>query len=609
MTMLAALNGYYDRLANRGAGPAYGFSTEKISYILVLSPVGEVVEVVPWQILSGKKPQARPTMVPQSFKRPGVTPRAFFLWDKTQYMLGVGNDKTGKEIAEFPANWAAFQTLHRTLLDGTEDAGLLAVLGFLDRWSADRFQEPLFNRTMLDQNMVFMLDGDRNEAGEPRFVHDRPAARRIWEQQVASDAGQQGLCLVTGHIQPIARLHPAIKGVMGAQSSGASIVSFNNDAFASWGKEQGANAPVSEVAAFGYGTALNALLAQGRDNRLQIGDATTVFWADASGGEAAARAAEDAFATFLDPPRPTDAEEAQKIKDALLPVSKGRAVASINPDLDEDTRFFVLGLSPNMARLSIRFWLEDSFGAIASRIREHFEDLRIEPSPWRTAPSVWGLLAETALLGKFDNVAPQLSGELMRAILTGGRYPRSLLAAVIIRIRAGDDITGAKAALCKACLNRDARLGSKKEEELPVSLNREEANPAYRLGRLFAVLENAQRAALGKLNATIRDRYFGAASATPASVFPMLLRNSTHHLAALRKGDKAGLGVTLDRDIAEILGGIDSSFPRALNIDNQGRFAIGYYHQRYAGKADAAVPAATDAPADTAPNTDTDSDE
>ncbi len=591
MTMLAALNGYYDRLANRGDVPPFGYSTERVSHIIVLSPSGDPVEILPWQTTSGKTPEARPMAVPQSFKRPGVTPRSFFLWDNTKYLLGLSLDKTTKKRVSHPANWAAFQTLHRSLLVGTEDAGLLALLGFLDIWSGERFETSPFTDAMLDQNMAFTLDG------ESGFLHDRPAARRIWERQVADGAGGESLCLMTGQRQPIARLHPAIKGVMGAQSSGASIVSFNNDAFTSYGKEQGLNAPVSEAATFGYGTALNALLMRGSSNRVQIGDATTVFWADVSRGEAAARKAEEVFLHLLDPPRPDDAEEAQRIKDSLLPVSQGRPVRMIDPGLDEDTRFFILGLSPNIARLSVRFWLEDSFGAIARRIGQHWRDLEIEPSPWRTEPSAWALLRETALLGKSENIAPQLSGEMMRAILTGSRYPRSLLSAVITRIRAGDDINGVKAAICKACLNRDSRLGSKKEEELPVSLNRDEARPAYRLGRLFAVLESAQRAALGMVNASIRDRYFGAASATPASVFPLLLRNSNHHLAALRKDKKTiGLSVWFEKEITQILGGLDTAFPRSLRLEDQGRFAIGYYHQRFTGKAEATAsdPAASD---------------
>jgi CRISPR-associated protein Csd1 len=190
------------------------------------------------------------------------------------------------------------------------------------------------------------------------------------------------------------------------------------------------------------------------------------------------------------------------------------------------------------------------------------------------------------MLRKFENIPANLTGELMRAILTGGRYPRTLLGAVIIRMRADHDITGRRAAICRACLVRDhridddypKRLSDQEKEDYLVSLDRNETNSGYRLGRLFAVLENAQRAALGKINATIRDRYYGAASATPAGVFPLLLRTGAHHIAGLRKENKGGW---VDREIEEILNGLAGTvFPKSLSIEDQGRFAIGYYHQR-----------------------------
>ncbi|MBV5335945.1 type I-C CRISPR-associated protein Cas8c/Csd1, partial [bacterium] len=275
--------------------------------------------------------------------------------------------------------------------------------------------------------------------------------------------------------------------------------------------------------------------------------------------------------------------ETQKLKDVLSDVAKGRTLQEIDPRLDPDTRFYVLGLAPNIARLSVRFWREDSFGNLVGHFRQHWADTRIDPWPWKTHhPAVKALLVETAMLRKFENIPANLTGETMRAILTGGRYPRSLLAAVIIRMRADHDITGRRAAICRACLIRDLRLKNElpadKKEDYLVSLDRNETNSGYRLGRLFAVLENAQRAALGKINATIRDRYYGAASATPASVFPLLLRTGAHHIASLRKENKGGW---IDREIEEILNGLAGTvFPKSLSIEDQGRFAIGYYHQR-----------------------------
>jgi CRISPR-associated protein Csd1 len=603
MTVLQSLYARYERLAARGDLPKEGYSTERISFAVVLSPEGEPLRVRDLRRRVKNRDEGKPLAAPQSFKRPGVTPRAFFLWDNSKFALGVGVEKGGKAQTPYPKHFEAFQELHRRLLGETDDPGLMALLRFLDQWREERFDAAPFSKDMLEANIVFMLDGDKGDNNLPRYLHDRPVARRIWERQVAGNLGKEGLCLVTGENAPIAVLHPAIKGVMGAQSSGASIVSFNQDSFESYGKEQGANAPVSQAAANGYGAALNAMLA-GTDNRLQIADSTMVFWADSSD-----RALEERFREMADPPddeagsrqaradaqRDVDGEETQPLKDALSDAAKGRTLREIAPDLNDDTKFYVLGLAPNMARLSVRFWLESAFGELERRFREHWADTRIDPWPWKTRqPSIRALLVETALLREFKNVPANLGGELMRAVLTGGRYPQTLLSSVIIRIRADREVTGRRAAICRACIVRDLRIESqrpkpekqfpqrlntdKEKEDYLVSLDREEKSPGYLLGRLFAVLESAQYAALGKINATIRDRYYGAASATPAAVFPLLLRTSAHHIAVLRKDKKGGW---VDKEIEEILGNLENpEFPRSLSIEQQGRFAIGYYHQR-----------------------------
>ena len=521
-------------------------------------------------ITSGKRPQPRLLAVPQAIKRTsGIA--ANFLWDKTSYVLGA----SARDSRRIAGEHAAFKTLHAAALVETEDDGLVALRTFLTQWTPKRFEAPPFFSDMLDTNLVFRLDGD----SERRFLHERPAAERLVEARMAEATGDTGLCLVTGKEVPIARLHPSIKGVQGAQSSGASIVSFNLDAFASFGKSQGKNAPVSQRAAFGYGAALNSLLERESQNRLRIGDATTAFWAEAAvGGETEALAAETLFAMLADPP--TDEQEAQKVGDVLSAIAAGRPVEDAVPEVRGDTRFYVLGLSPNASRISVRFWHADTIGGLVKRIGEHWSDLRIEPTPWKTPPAIWRLLYETAAQRKSDNILPLLGGALTRAILTGGRYPHALLATTVMRIRADHDVNGLRAAICKACLARDFRLGFEKED-VPVSLNPNEPNAAYRLGRLFAIYESVQRAALGRINATIKDRYFGAASATPASIFPMLERNSAHHLSNLRKGDKGGLAHWFEREIDQIFSGLDATaFPRSLRLQEQGRFVLGYHHQR-----------------------------
>lgn len=599
--ILAALNGYYQRLLAQGAEISpFGYSQEKIGFVLVLSAQGELVDVQDIREQDGKKLQPKMLSVPQPEKRTSGV-KSNFLWDKTSYVLGVADAKLSKEdkaasksaVKLSPAEHQAFRELHQKALANADDVGLQALLQFLANWTPESFQPPLFRDEMLDGNLVFRLDGQR------RYLHESPAARDIWAGMQADGESREGICLVTGTQQPLARLHPAIKGVKDAQSSGASILSFNSDAYLSYHgtlqklrsakkeNDTGANAPVSEQAAFAYTTVLNHLLRRDEHNhqRLQIGDASVVFWAEGeSAGEAAA--AEDLLWNMFDPPADDDSE-AEKLRLVLNAVASGRPMCELDPRLEEGTRMYVLGLAPNASRLSIRFWETGSLGAFAHRLAEHFRDLAIEPRPWKAEPAIWRLLYATAPSrggkSKAEDVPPQLAGEMTRAILTGSRYPRSLLNNVIMRMRADGDVSGVRVALCKAVLARDLRLGVKGiNEELPMSLDKEARNPGYRLGRLFAVLESAQRGALGgQVNATIRDRFYGAASATPATVFPMLLRNTQNHLAKLRK-DKPGLAVTLERDIGEIIDGLQSHFPRSLRLEDQGRFAIGYYHQSQA---------------------------
>ncbi len=576
--ILAALNDYYERLLERGAegvSPA-GYSQEKISYEILLAADGRVVDVNDIRDVSGKKPFPRSLSVPQPEKRT-VGIKSNFLWDKTSYVLGVSaaSKRSDKEHE-------AFQALHRESLSGESDAGLKAFLIFLQDWEPAQFSESPFSEEMLDTNVVFRLDGEHG------YLHERPAARALRARLLAAEEGnREGMCLVTGERHALARLHPAIKGVNGAQSSGASIVSFNLDSFSSYGKSQGENAPISEQAVFAYTTVLNYLLRRDEHNhqRLQIGDATVVFWAKADDSRQA-EAAEDLLNIFFDSPS-DDGQETHKLRSVLEAVSQGQPLKDLALGLDDSTRIFVLGLAPNASRLSIRFWQADTLDVFVKRLAQHFQDLRIEPNPWRTGPAVWRLLLATAPSrdgkSKSEDVPPQLAGELTRAILTGSRYPRSLLSNVIMRLRADGDISGVRVALCKGVLARERRLGVKGvNEEVPVSLDINNTDAGYLLGRLFSTLENIQRAALGKqINATIRDRYYGAASATPAIVFPMLLRNAQHHLSKVKK-DKPGLAVNLEKEVSEIIDRLGSTFPKSLRIEAQGHFAIGYYHQTQA---------------------------
>ena len=572
MSMLQALVGYYDRLAAAGKAPGYGFSKEPISFAVVLSRDGRAVDVQDVRDHTGRRPRPSRFEVPAPTTR-SVNVSANFLWDKSAYSLGAHTASDGKSVAfAGRGEHDAFKDLCLGLLANTQDDGLCAFRKFLEGWVPRRFSRLMHADDMLDQNIVFRLDGEQG------FVHDRPAAHRLWGEHLASLAEENGMCLVSGRIAPLERLHPPIKGVMGAQSSGARIVSFNQQAFASFGKSQGDNAPVSRQAAFAYTTALNTLLARGSGRNVQIGDTTVVFWAEATDDDVTAEAAENFGAMLFG--APTSEEEAARVKERLSIIVDGKPLEDVFPDIHEETRFFVLGLAPNASRLSIRFWHEDTIGALARRAREHWNDLRIDPPTWTSPPSAWRLLIETAAQRKSGNISPALAGPLMRSVLSGARYPSALHGAVIGRMRADKDINGMRVAICKACLARDFRLGFEREE-VPMSLDANDSTTAYLLGRLFAVYEAIQREALGRnVNATIKDRYFGAASATPASIFPLLERGSANHLASLRKGNKGGLAHWFEREVDSVFDRMGSAFPRSLRLEDQGRFAIGYHHQR-----------------------------
>ena len=577
--ILQSLDHYYYRLLSEtdGAGkpkvPDYGFSEEKIGWIIVLSREGDWIDLKP-HLTTDKKPQPKLMNVPRAEKRTsGIKPN--FLWDKTAYTLGVNAnpDKAAAKTQPFllaEDTFSAFRERHLELLQKEQDDGLRALYQFLVKWQPSRFQDTSVadKINMLDSNIVFQLDGAR------RYIHESERARVLWAALLQNDDAETGLCLISGETAPIARLHPTIKGILGGQSSGGAIVSFNKESFESLGKEQGANAPISEQAAFTYTTVLNYLLRRENRHCLTIGDASTVFWAEAPDDSSAE--AEESF--FFDMMTVIDGEENQKVFDILQQIAKGRPLKEIAPNLHADTRFYILGLAPNASRISIRFWLNTTFGQLAQNLAAHWQDLAIEPCPWQTPPSIWRLLIQTAPLGKTENISPVLAGEMTRAVINGTPYPMSLLSQLLARIRADGDANGLRIAMIKAILARKFRKGLIKEG-VPMSLDKESKNPAYLLGRMFAVLERIQYQALGDINAGIADRYYGSASAVPFSVFPRLLVGARHHLSRLRK-DKPGLAVNLDKDLGEIISALPQNYPRHFSIDEQGRFSIGYYQQK-----------------------------
>ena len=598
MTVLTELARLYERWDGL---PRPGFSTERVGGEIVLDPDGTVVTINRLGAADEKgKWRPRQLDVPAAIKRAsGISPNLF--WDKTAYTLGVvaAQDEDGRPLSDAAGDpvpgqgrrtadeHAAFVEAHLALLGNAESAALIALRGFLRTWDPAAFAARVFPAALIDQNLVFRLDGER------RFLHDLPEAAALLARQGEGGA----MCLVTGRTAPVARLHPSIKGVMGAQTAGASLVSFNELAYESHGKKQGDNAPVSEAAAFAYGTALNALLARGSGRSIRIGDATVAFWAEAATPEATSMA-NALFAPALDP-APEDENAARgRLRQELAAIAAGRWEEA--PDYDPATRVFVLGLAPNAARLSVRFWHPGRLRDFAERITAFWEELRIAPSPWigpggvERPPAARRLLYDVAALSEEKNVPPLLGGALMHAVLTGAPYPRTLLAGVVGRLRVEGmprdrHSDGRRAAIIRAVLTRNNK------EAIPVALDETSDDPAYLLGRLFGAFTYAERSYADR-GATIRDKYMAGAAATPARIFPVLMKGYEHNRASLAKagGLKAGAGIRADKAVAAILsllpGGGD--LPASLPLEDQGRFFVGFYHQLssfYAKAEDAAT--------------------
>lgn len=563
MSILASLVRAYDRLAD---APEIGYSAEKIGFIISLKADGTVANIT--DVRAADKKKTPPLlMVPQAVKRTvAIAPN--FLWDKTSYVLGITAGE-GKRVAE---EHAAFVARHIEALQGQSDVGLQAFLRFLKHWSPDQFINAPWPAEMKDQNVAFCLEEERLRG---IMLHDRPAAKDTWAKLSNAGSAAEQICLVTGEAGPVARLHPSIKGVWGGQSSGGAIVSFNLDAFSSYGHEQGDNAQVSEVSAFKYTTALNRFLTKDSGHRIQIGDASTVFWADSTDQEVAGEA-ESIFSQLLDPAT-LDADATNRIAEKLTRIRNGMPLSEIEPKLD-GVRFHVLGLAPNAARISIRFYFEDNFGVLTRNYQRYLQDMALEPPPRDEHAPLWRYLVELAVLGKRENVPPNLAGEWMRAILFGTRYPMTLLSTVLLRIRSDGDVGALRVAILRALLVRNFNLA----KEAPVALDTDNTNRGYLLGRLFAVYERVQLAALGDVNASIKDKFYGSASAQPRKVFHMLDSGSQNHFSKLGK-QSPGYRIVLERTLGTIMDQMkpgSDPFPASLSTEEQALFGLGYYHQR-----------------------------
>jgi len=575
-SVLGALADYYDRRLAKDV--PLGFERKEIPFVIVLDKGGHFVGLDDMRKIEGKKKSSPAFLVPQGAKRSSGI-RANILWDNPAYLFARPKPDPKKDPVKDARRACDMQeaTLERfsaEFPDPSFDEGIAAVSKFIrSNDFTPLFEHPSWQEVEeIGANLSFKM---KEDAG---LVSDRPAVFDVLKRKAGShgevdengdstEGGSEGTCLVTGRTEPIAKLHPAIRNVWGGQTSGCNIVSFNLPAFRSFGKGQGANSPVGKNAAFAYTTALNHLLAKGSRHRFQVGDASTVFWAEKEHEVESWMA--DLFGKADDEQMP---EDTTTIPAALAAPRHGTST----PSTEDLMPFYVLGLSPNAARAAVRFWHAGTVGEVVRNIEAHFTDIAIVHSP--KDPDrlpLFRLLSSTALQGKSENVLPNLAGDTMKSILEDTPYPWMLLATAIRRVRAERSVPYIRASVIKAVLARNARIKNPSEQEVGMALDESNSNTGYRLGRLFAALERAQSLASPGINATIRDRFYGGASSTPVVVFPHLMKLKNHHLAKL---ENAGAQVILEKLIGAILDGV-SDFPAHLDLADQGRFAIGYYHQ------------------------------
>ena len=564
--ILQALTRYYEDLLSRGEIDAPGWTPAKISYALCLDGEGQLTQVIPTmeEVTKGKKT----VLQPQVFPLPAAVKRTVgidsnFLWDNSSYLLGV--DQKGKPERSRDCFAAAAQK-HLAVLDGVDSPAARAILAFFDTWQPEHAAEyPVlagqFEEVTAGANLLFRVDGC--------YPQKDAAIREAWQKyRESSDPDAVRMqCLVTGREDEITATHPAIKGVRDAQSSGAALVSFNALAFCSYGREQNYNAPVGKYAAFAYTAALNHLLAD-RNNVQLIGDTTVVCWAEG------ADPAYQSFAMTACFGAETGLSD-DDLRAALKRLADGLPCDDLG--IDPERPFYILGLAPNAARLSVRFFLRNSFGALMKNVNDHYERMEIVRPAYKKFSylPLWAMLQETVNLNSRDkSLSPVMAGAAARAVFSGGRYPASLLEAVMLRIRAERNITWGRAAIIKAYYLKNPHKDCP-EEVLTMSLNEASTNPAYTLGRLFSIYEAVQQAANPGINATIKDKYFNSAAAMPSSIFPVLNNLYQKHLRKLEQGQR----VYYDKQVSALKGVLGTEFPARMTLAQQGSFDLGYYHQ------------------------------
>lgn len=563
--ILQALAKLYDDLLQNGSIARPSWAKVKAGYAVCLDENGTLIQIIT-QVAetqrAGKTVTADQTFdLPAPVKRSsGILPN--FLWDNSSYVFGV--DDKGKPDRSVQC-FEAFRQLHEQILGNVQSACACGILRFLRNWNPLQWQENDVLSGSIEEilkgasNLVFRVDG--------MYPHEDPQIAAAWQSHYEQAEGETIQCLISGREDVLELVHPALKGVNGAQSSGAALVSFNAPAFCSFGREQGQNAPIGKKAAFAYTTALNHLLAD-KDSVQYIGDTAVVCWADGASPKY-----HDLALTALFGKEPPAELKEQDLRAAVKRLAQGLPCTEL--DLSPEKPFFILGVAPNAARLSVRFFLRSSFGELMQNVNAHHTRTEIVGSRYAYYP-LWALLRETVNLNSRDKTpSPVMAGAVARAIFSGTRYPASLLQNVMLRIRAEHEITPGRAAIIKAYFLNNTDTHCPKEV-LTVGLNESSTNIPYTIGRLFAVYEAVQEKANPGVNTTIKDKYFNSVSATPAHILPILNDLYRHHLRKLDPGQQ----IFFEKQVGALFNILDVDLPTRLTLPEQAAFQLGYYHQK-----------------------------
>ena len=567
--IIGALCDYYDILA---ADPKSGltskeYETTKFAYEAVIDKDGNLMALNSF----GKEPKS--SVMPKTMRIAIANPTPTPVCDKMSYLFGVDFKNSNGSVTKGNARFNASKEFHINLFASATSKEAAAIKSFFEKWDAENIPQTVSEHLKAgiepQGNVAFRLENETD------YFHEYKEIRGIWLAENAKRNGENDAkrgavvaqCAVLGEVLPVERVHEKISGVGKDQRS---LVSFKPDSFQSYNLDQSYNSRISEKAALKYTKALNYLLAS-KDNRMIIGDDRAVFWAS-SQNKAYEQTAFGLLFGFEENASGSDKNEVDRQAEEQIKaiLKQGKKGVYENPELDPDVKFCVLGLAPNVGRISVRYFYQNSFAEFCDKIKQYYDETQV----CGNLPNIKiGSLIFTTISSNSRDKKPNplLGGAIMRVVLSGGDYPQLLLNQIILRVKAEIQVTQARAAAIKAYLMRN------KKEEISPMLNEQSTNPAYVLGRTFAILERIQYFANNAV--TIRDSYFGAACSNPVTAFPKLLKLAQHHLSKVGK-ESPGLKINLDKELGGCLSVIESNFPKSQNLEQQGMFILGYYQQK-----------------------------